>query len=291
MPVVALQGPVQHHQAARQPAVGEGALQPEGVGRAAEGFGQPGGRGAPVVSSGSGRSRAFVQLAHPHPCGGLDRLLPEEGIRRQGPTFGGTGFPPGLLGLPAESERCSGQGEQITPVAAVNDDGRQDPAEAPPLLHAHGGDAIAAALHLPQAAAGPPFQPRFGGQPAAQDPLRTGGPVAETADPVLIQSLRLAPLQGPQQRAPESGLPGAQFIAVGSADPGGTHHSPQPGAGGEQQGVGAGPGCLKGSGDATAAASPHQHRCAVIGARGHRGKGAVVGASIPSRSGERGRLG
>ncbi len=104
VPVIALQGPVEHHRATRQAAVAEGAGDPEGITGAAEGRWQRGRRVALQRGVGCGRrGLARSQLADHHPGGGLHRLGSKERLRQ---ISGGrcTGLPPELPSFPSEAE-------------------------------------------------------------------------------------------------------------------------------------------------------------------------------------------
>ena len=278
MPVVALQGPVQHHGAAGQAAVAEGASDTEGIAGATEGRGKNGFRfarrsGGPCPGR---RCRWSGQLAHHHPGGGLHRLGNEEGIIQiRGGR--GAGLPPELPGFPAEPEGGCRQGKEVAPIATVDHQFRGDLDEllrgaggSSRAQHGHLADPGTPALDLQHPTARPPGEPGFGGDPTPQDPLRRGGSVAEAAHPVVIQPIRLLGGQTAQQGPPQTGLPGREFIAIRATHPCGAHHAPQPGSRGEQQGASSRTGCLQGCRDATAAATPNQDGRGLDGGDDHR---------------------
>ena len=169
-----------------------------------------------------------AQLSHHHPCGRLNRLSPEEGISAQTVPIRRTRFVPLFPWLPAKTKRCISQRQKIPSVTAVNRDQTLHPSLLPIHFHTQGCDQRVSTLNFQQAAARPPEQPGFLIHPALQDGLRCGWSVAETADPVVIETFRLALFQFAQESSPQSCLPGADFVAVRAADTSSTHHSAQP---------------------------------------------------------------
>ena len=257
VPVVAAQGPVEHHQTPGQAAVGEGGFQAEAVAGPRKRCRQ--------LRVKRARARARGQLPHHHPGGRLHRVLPEERIPLQRLLGRGAGFTPAFTGLPAKTEGSPSEWKEIAPVTAV-DHHRRGEARHPALpgalleaLHQGRHNPALATLQGTNASPGPPPQARLRGHPAAQDRFRGGGPVAEAADPVLVEAPGRLRRQSPQQGPPQTGLPRAELIAIGAADPRRTHHSPQPVAGGEKQGRGPTAGGLQSRRHPTAPPSPHQH--------------------------------
>ena len=74
--------------------------------------------------------------------------------------------------------------------------------------------AITTAAQLLEGALRPPLQPGFSLRPALKHRFGLGGLKAKATHPVVIQAIRQLLAQLPQQRPPQTGLPGAEFIAI-----------------------------------------------------------------------------
>ena len=249
--IVALPGPVEHHQPVRKLTVAQQALQTMAVGGAGEGLGQ----GVALVQSSTG-----IQLAQHHPGGGLHRLLAEPWLLLQARRGRGTGFLPTLLRFPPPTEGNPGHRQQIPQVGAVNHNLGPDTQGLGATAHLQGLDAVTTPLHRFQLH--PPQHPQpcmFRRQPALQQRL---GPVrspTKTTHPAVIQTPGLRRAHPPQKRSPKTRLPGTEFMAVPGADPGSAHHAATPGAGQQEDGVGAGSGRLESGAGAPQAPTPHHH--------------------------------
>ena len=125
--------------------------------------------------------------------------------------------------------------------------------------HLQLADAAPVPAQFQQLTARQPLQAGRIAHPLAQQALCRRRGKAKAADPVVIESAGFGRRQGPQQRAPETGLPRAEFVAIGRTHPGSADHAPEPGSRGEQHGWGPAPRGLQRSSDATQATTPDQH--------------------------------
>ena len=263
MPVIAVQRPIQHHQTTRQTPVGDRALEAEGGG----GIGEWGWQGRMGPGAIGPWWPVSGQLAHHHPGGRLHRLLAEKRLRLEPLTAGGAGFSPLLLRLPAKAKGHIRQRKGVAAIAAVDQQLQIQPDGSLAAAELEGLNSGAPPPDRRQGGRWPPAQPGFGPAPVTQNRLGRGGPVAEATHPVVIQPARLPPLQLAQKGPPEPGLPGAELVAIGAADPGGAHHSAEPGTGGEQQGVCPPPGGLQGCSHAARSPAPNHHINLLVGDR------------------------
>ena len=174
---------------------------------------------------------------------------------------------PLFLRLPAESKGSIRQGQQITSIAAVDDNAALHPADLSFHLHAQARDQRARALNVQQLTTRPPKQSGLLMQPVLKNGFRCSGSIAETAHPVLIQSFCFALFQFTQKSPPKPRLPWTEFIAIWTAHTGSTDHPTQPWTWGEQQGGSTATGRLNRCCRSASAPSPDQyvHRINVDG--------------------------
>ena len=247
MPVVSLQGPIEHHQTTGQSAVGERPFHTEALGAVLEG-------GLRFLAERPGRFAA--ELTHHHPGGGLNRLLMEESLPIQPALRRRAGFIPGFPRFPSPAPGgfcCSDQFAQIT---AVNPLLALDRSSFSADLHLDGTDAVLLALNILQAAARPPLERPCLADPTLQQLFGLFRPEAEAADPVVVQAVGGCAGEGADELTPQSRLPAAEFMAIRCTDPRRAEHAAEPWTGGEQQGPGTTARCLDRSSHTAASPSP-----------------------------------
>ena len=172
--------------------------------------------------------RGRFELPHHHPGGRLHPLARVEGIGIQIALARSTGLPPLLLRFPSQPVGGIHQGKEITQVAAIDQDIEAHAPRFGTTAQIQSGDPLAAATYRVKLHPRPPLQQGLCLAPIPQDRFSGGWPVAEATHPVLVEALRFTALKFAQKGPPEPRLPGGELVAIRSAHPGGTHHSPQP---------------------------------------------------------------
>ena len=254
MPVVAVERPIEHHQATRQTAIGDGLAQAKAL------AGLLKRRGEQRLVGERMRGGVARQLAHHHPGRGLNRLLLKEGVGAHPRSTGGAGLIPDLLRFPTPAKGEIQQRQQITSVAAVDQHAAGKPLALAVPLNREGVHQTLRALHRQRAAAGQPAQIGEGCDPILEQCFGLRWSKTKTAHPVLIKASRLRLSQPSQKGTPKPRLPGTELIAIRAAHPRGADHAAQPRSWGQQDGVCSRAGRLDRRSDTTGSAAPDHHR-------------------------------
>lgn len=173
------------------------------------------------------------------------------------------------MGFPAQSKGSIRKGEQLAPIAAIDNDLTIHLPQLSGSLHKKGADPQAVTLNGVKTAIRPPLQQGFSLDPVLKNRLCSIGLVAEATHPVVIQALGFTPFQFPQEGTPKTRLPGGEFIAIGATNPCCTDHATQPRTRREQKRLGTTTGGLEGSSYTASATAPH-HNIATLLLGAHR---------------------
>ena len=102
----------------------------------------------------------------------------------------GAGLSPQLPGLPTKAIGNIGQGKEIAPITAINQDIQSHLGGLTLVLHGDGRNPGTLAPNAHHLGVGPPEQVGLGRTPIPQDGFGGGWPVAKTAHPVVVKPLR-----------------------------------------------------------------------------------------------------
>ena len=148
--------------------------------------------------------------------------------------FRSAGFSPHLLGFPPRAERGRGLSQQITEVAAIDEDLCGKAFGAIRTADLKGVESPLLAMDVLKPAVGTPLKLGLRSHPTLQNLFRCLRPVPEATHPVVVEPGRFLHRKLAKKSAPQSGLPAGEFVTIWSTDSCRTHHSPQPGSRGQQ---------------------------------------------------------